>query len=54
MDMIYIPLCKTVLYPTLNNSLYNCVVTHPTHLTNGILDNPKAKMMEICNYLTWM
>lgn len=48
MDMIYSDSTKTVIYPTLNNTKFNCVVTHPTELTLEVNNNAKAKMMEIC------
>ncbi|MCJ1304865.1 hypothetical protein MMC08_007678 [Hypocenomyce scalaris] len=48
MDMIYSPTTKTVLYPTLDNTRYNCVVTHLTELTSGQVDNPKEKLLEVC------
>ena len=47
MDMIYSPKTKTVIYPVLGNTKFNCVVTHLTELTTGHIEDPKAKMMEL-------
>lgn len=48
MDLIYSPQTKTVMYTTLGNTKYNCVVTHKTELTAGVIEDPKKKLLEIC------
>lgn len=48
MDLIYSPQTKTVMYTTLGNTKYNCVVTHKSELTAGIIEDPKKKLLEIC------
>lgn len=47
MDMIYSDRTKTIIYPTLNNTKYNCVITHPTELTLHCTGDPREKMMEL-------
>lgn len=48
MDMIYSPHTKTIIYTTLGNTKYNCVVTHKAELTAGHVDDPKQKLLELC------
>ncbi|KIW40331.1 uncharacterized protein PV06_07538 [Exophiala oligosperma] len=48
MDMIYSPHTKTIIYTTLGNTKYNCVVTHKSELTEGYIGDPKEKLLELC------
>ena len=48
MDMIYGPQTKTIIYTTLDNTKYNCVVTHKAELTAGHVEDPKQKLLQIC------
>ena len=48
MDMIYSPQTKTIIYTTLDNTKYNCVVTHKAELTAEHVEDPKQKLLQIC------